>query len=120
MSNNTFVRNSKKPLFKQAPFISEEATFPRVVSVVAHSGNLFEGWFFDNPSRKYLIFLSETDYQRLTESRIEKKDLIIFAMDFIFGRIDPKFIKPFFNLTTISKNFDQFEIALEKYCERVN
>ena len=120
MSNNTFVGNPKKSFFKQPSFDTSQLSSVSFVSVTAHSGNLFESWFFDNPEKKYLIFLSENDYQRLTRSRIDKKDLIVFSMSFLFGRIDPKFIKPFFNLTTISNNFDQFEIAVKNFCEQVN
>ncbi len=120
MSNDTFVGNPKKSFFKRSSFDTGQSGSVSFVSVTAHSGNLFESWFFDNPEKKYLIFLSENDYQRLTCSRIDKKDLIVFSMSFLFGRIDPKFIKPFFNLTTISNNFEQFEIAVKNFCEQVN
>ena len=67
---------------------------------------------------RFVVFLSDGYYKKLTLLRIEKKSLVEFSISFLLQRLTPDSIRHVFDMSLIRKHFPEFESEVKAYCDR--
>ncbi len=81
---------------------------------VEDKGSYFLVEVIEDSKTEHKVTLNEEDYERLSEGKCSKEDLIKKSFEFLLEREPKESILREFNLTLISKYFSEYEEEIKK------
>jgi hypothetical protein len=80
------------------------------------SKNKYEIIVHSNTSTQHIVTLTDIFYQKITNAKVTKKELLDFSFKFLLERESNTSILSFFELTIITRYFPEYEVSIKKWC----